>query len=181
MNSTPDSPTYIGQFDAAYRASQPPAVRHLMDMPVDGPTPIDLEAQILARRSLATALASSGYLIDSVIMIDGWDAYFAMFYRQKWSIQSNFMGTDKPIPVSTSLADFPPYQDPVPPITMSSSAVGKDEGNGYFGVVIANLPSGGLSDGQDYTQDPRGEFVYHKSSGPFGTMQWFTKSQTALT
>ena len=173
----PASPSYIGNFDAAYIAHQPTLVQHLMSMPVDGPTPADLAAQFQARQLAAQGLVAQGYLIDSIIMVYGWDPYWAMFYRQAWGISANYLGTTTPIPISTNVADFPPYVVP-PAVTppASTSLVGADLGNGYFGVAKGADVSG-LSDGQSYNSDPRGVFIFHRASNPMGTSQWFTMGQ----
>jgi len=179
MSSQPNpinqtNPTFIGEFDAAYLAHQPPAIQHLMAMPVDGPTQNDLAGQFQARLATAQGLAAQGYLIDSIIMVYGWDPYWAMFYRLAWGIQSTYLGTATPIPNSTNIADFPPFVAPAPPSTGSTSLVGPDLGNGFYGI---NGDVSGLSDGEPYP-DPngRGTFTFHRASNPMGVSQWFTKA-----
>ena len=178
MNPVPAGPTFIGQFDAAYIAHQPTLVQHLMSMPVDGPTLADVSAQFQARQLAAQGLVAQGYLIDSIIMVYGWDPYWAMFYRQVWGISATYLGTTTPIPLSTNIADFPPYVvPPAPPAPApSGSLVGADLGNGYFGVAKGADVSG-LSDGQSYNLDPRGPFIFHRATNPMGTSQWFTVGQ----
>jgi hypothetical protein len=174
----PASPSYIGQFDAAYIAHQPTLVQHLMSMPVDGPTPSDLAAQFQARNLAAQGLQAQGYQIDSIIMIYGWDPYWAMFYRQQWGITANYLGTTTPVKISTNISDFPPYViPPAPPAPpASTSLVGADLGNGFYGVAPGADVSG-LSDGQPYNSDPRGVFIFHRATNPMGTSQWFTMGQ----
>ena len=170
------SPTYAGQFASAYIAHQPPALQHLMAMPLDGPTPADLEAQEQDKLAIANGLAAQGYLIDSIIMVDNWDPFWAMYYRLRWGITASYLGTSTPIPNSTSITDYPPYVPPAPPSPpASSSLVGPDLGNAYFGTAKGADVSG-LSDGQQYTSDPRGTFVFHRASNPMGVSQWFTKA-----
>jgi len=135
-------------FDAAYWASQPPAIAALQGM--DPGT----------RLSTAQQLALSGFIIDVQIMAWGWDAYNTMLARQAYgytwvpsALQQpvevlpgiTFPGlpTYNPNPpypagsivVSTNPADYPPYAPvaPVTPAPASTALVGIN----IFGTVYA--------------------------------------------
>jgi hypothetical protein len=86
------------------------------------------------------------------------------------------------IKVSLDSDAYPPFAPVVapPPVIKPTSAVGLDEGFGYFGAsVLARelYDTGQLSDGQDYTSDPRGTFVFHATDSPFAPEHkslWFS-------
>jgi len=68
--NTTTSPDSESAFDAAYWASQPPAVQQLQYVSPDD------------RTQLATQLANEGYSIDVPIMVWGWDPATTMATRQ---------------------------------------------------------------------------------------------------
>lgn len=75
MTPTSSTPTVQSTFDAAYWASQPPAVAALENI---------VDAQ--ERLSAAMALAISGYVIDVPIMAWGWDPYNVMSLRLSYGL-----------------------------------------------------------------------------------------------
>ena len=164
--------TYQDHFDKVYHDAQPPQVQQLMDMPTDGQDAATLQAQRDAKALVAAGLAAKGFLIDPVIMVYGWDAYWAMDYRSLWGFNQNYLNTKVPIKFSTDVADFPPFVVPSPEAA-PVSAVGADLGGGDFGFN----PKAGvtLTDGQEYTGDPRGTFIFHHAHTPFGDVSFFTK------
>lgn len=91
------------------------------------------------------------------------------------------------IKVSLDSVDYPPFGTvtPPPPPVLTTSAVGVDEGMGYFGATpLARelYDTGQLSDGQTYTSDPRGKFVFHATDSPFAPEHkslWFSPATTA--
>ena len=58
------------QYDAAYLAAQPPAVKTLMGLPGGSP-----------RIAAAQTLVAEGYLVDTTIMVWAWSAYYTMKSR----------------------------------------------------------------------------------------------------
>src|ERR1051326_993122 len=87
----------IAQFDKAYYLSQPPEIRELLDGASGGSynpsqeTPGNSKAPVNpaiatyepeeARLTRAVQLAQKGFIIDTQIMIWGWDAYKVMKLR----------------------------------------------------------------------------------------------------
>ncbi len=133
---------------AIYRDHQPPEILALMDTP-----------DIAARGAKAIELDAKGFVIDTQIMIWGWDAGLVMAMRQQYGypwvpnafqppLQDPFKmlggaSTDltKPWPrsikVSTDAADYPPFNPPTAPAPAPVDAVGFDYGNGRFAVNYA--------------------------------------------
>jgi hypothetical protein len=64
MSDTTATPPTAAEFDAAYKAAQPAAVKELMAMP---------NTNNIAKVALARELATQGYVIDGAIMVWGWD------------------------------------------------------------------------------------------------------------
>jgi hypothetical protein len=76
----------------------------------------------------------------------------------------------------TSWGDYPPFNPPAPVVTapqaLPTSCVGISVGAGYYTAIPACGAT--LKNGQTYSQDPRGPFVYHTAQTPFATTSWFT-------
>ncbi len=93
-------------FDILYWASKPPQLRILPCIPPSGgPDPFS------DRIAQAMALAQSGQIIDTPIMVWGWDPFLTMTLRQSFGYQSVPSAvTNKPIKVSLDPADYPPFK-----------------------------------------------------------------------
>jgi len=195
----------ITQFDRAYYLSQPPELRELLDGATGGSynppgapggnskTPVNPALAAYeseeARQTRAVQLATKGFLIDTQIMIWGWDAYKVMklrlAYGYTWvpsALQPPVQmapGLTQPgstltpydplhpppgaIKVSTNPADFPPFDPPAPPPAVTNDPVGGlNVGNIYYSV-----PGEAYSDGARVS-DARGTFVKHVVIYPFG-------------
>jgi hypothetical protein len=185
------------QFDQAYLAAQPPEIRALMAMPTDS------DAAIQARVTRGAALATKGYGIDAPIMIYGWDAFNAMTERANMGLTwvpsalqpglgmpgqysepgLNTPGTLGPYPatpppgsikVSTTLADYPPFDPPAPPTpapATNSDPVGPQSVGKFYYCTPAGLS---YPDGATYTE-ARGTFLKHVTITPFGRMSYWEK------
>lgn len=157
-------------FNAAYWASQPPAVQALAALSGD------------ARAVQAFALAQSGYVIDVPIMALGSDPYMLMYIRQnvdlqKWvpsGLQNQpddpFAMQRLPIPagaliVSTDPNDFPPFAAPAPvqPAT-TKSPVGPDMGFTFNGKEVFSASATDTRPGGSQFTDASGTYV----KVPFG-------------
>jgi hypothetical protein len=66
-------------FDPIYWAHQPPVVAALAQLPVDVGSPTSS-----GRTSVAIQLATTGYPIDGLIDINGWDPFLTMQMRQQY-------------------------------------------------------------------------------------------------
>jgi len=142
-----------------------------------------------SRTARAIALANKGFLIDTPIMIWGWDPYKVMVLRKQYgytwvpsALQSPVQiapGLSVPgstltpydplhpppgaIKVSTDTADFPPFDPPVAPQPATDDPVGgQNVGNIYYAT-----PGEAYPDGAKFT-DPRGTFLKHVVIYPFG-------------
>lgn len=183
-------------FDSAYWAHQAPPVAALQNMAGDfgAPTPS-------GRTSTAMALATQGYSVDVPIMVWGWDPYLVMLSREQYGYtwvpsalsapvqmapgvaeagQIPYDAANPPagsIKVSLALSDYPPYLSPVsapPPAVPSASCVGVATGAGFYSAINgAGCPA---NDGQVYSGDGRGTFVFHLSVSPFAPngVRWYT-------
>jgi hypothetical protein len=72
MSDTTATPPTAAEFDAAYKAAQPAAVKELMAMP---------NTNNIAKVALARELATQGYVIDGAIMVWGWDPFYVTTQR----------------------------------------------------------------------------------------------------
>jgi len=177
------------QFNAAYWASKPPEVRALDRM----------ESFSSERSAKALELAQAGHIIDTEIEAIGFGNPFdTMRYREmygwKWYpslIMSHYLppGTVVPVEVpgykpytdaapegavkvSTNIADYPPYEKPVPVVVPDLPLVG--------GLMIADLFLGGPGDSQSIpsgyeSTDSRGTFVKVVIANPFGGARYWKK------
>jgi hypothetical protein len=196
-------PTSQSTFDALYLASLPPAVAALFKLPAAS------AARIAAAYQLAKSGTLIDYTVQ-VNGWDAFDIMTdRIALGETWvpsMLQSNLGQPDgiaepgeplqpgqtaydpsKPpagsIKVSVNPADYPPFvpPTPVPTPTPITSAVGINEGAGYYSVTTLGTEmfvSGQLTDGQTYTADPRGTFTFHASPDPFGVNEgdfatWF--------
>jgi hypothetical protein len=182
------------QFDVIYWASKPPAVQALQSMPLDFTDPAPS-----GRTDTAMSLATNGYQIDVPIMSWGWDPLLVMTQREQYGytwVPSALMppvqmapGITEPgeipydpahpptgaILVSTDPADYSPYAAPPSPPPASTSLVGVNEGNGYYSAYPAALQQ--LTQGEQYSGDPRGTFTFHFAPSlfsPGNVTAWFT-------
>jgi hypothetical protein len=182
-------------FDTAYWAHQPPAVAQLNTMTVDVENPT-----ASGRTSTGMSLAAQGYTIDVPIMVWGWDAYLTMEMRVQYGYtwvpsalmspvtmapgvtvpgQASYDPNNPPagaITVSLNLANYPPYAPPpvAVPVVTPTSCVGMSLGAGYYQALTGSNCT--LTNGQLYTQDPRGNFIFHQASPtPFNPngARWF--------
>jgi hypothetical protein len=179
------------EFDQAYRASQPPEIRALMDLE-DGD---DIQNQ--AKIARAVQLAQKGFPVDVPIMVWSWDPYLCMLYRQQYGFTwvpsalqppvnvapgigplGNLPAYDPDHPpagsirVSTNLADYPPFDPPVaPPSTVPiTDPVGlQSVGNLYLSVAGETY-----QDGARFT-NVRGTFLKHVVLTPFGRTNYWEK------
>lgn len=167
------------EFDAIYWASKDPRLQKLTDIPpnVGGVDPF------ADRKTGALALATEGLQVDTQTMVWGWDPYLVMILRQQFSVQTvpSLLNAGL-IKVSLDPADYPAFA-PAPPTPQPApvtSLVGASEGFDSAGVeyFACTLDSRhiGLQDGQSYSGDPRGTFIYHFKLNPFGGSEWFTKA-----
>src|SRR5271154_7344422 len=104
---TNSSDPLAAPFDAAYWASQPPAIQQFRGMSKDDAV------------ALAAELFAAGYLIDYIIMVDGWDPYVTMALRVQggwtWTYSMNqTVTTSSPNNHVPGLADYNP-DPPYPP------------------------------------------------------------------
>lgn len=185
--TTPSTSTVQQTFDNAYWASQSPQVAALNSI-----------SDFTQRSQEALTLAQEGFTIDVPIMVWDWDPYLVMLQRENYGftwvpsmLQSPVSiapGVSQPgtvpynpsappagsIKVSLNLADYPPFNKPVPvqPPSTSTSLVGIDTGAGFYAAVLPGATS--LANGAIYTGDPRGTFTFHTASTPFGSSYWFT-------
>jgi hypothetical protein len=94
----------ILSFDAAYWASQPPAVQALQN--IDDP----------AQRSIAAAqLAASGYQIDTPIMVWGWDPSKVTSLRQEMGYKWVPSAFQTPVAAAPGLSNGSQVYDPTNP------------------------------------------------------------------
>ncbi len=169
-------------FDAAYWASQPPAVRALQGN-TDG--------------SKAASVAILGYTIDTQTMVWGWDPCLVMSLRKgfgyTWvpnALQAGVQmapGNTSPgnlipydpnnppagaIKVSTDAADFKPFDPPPPPkapVVITNPVGAQSFGNIYLAVAGDASP-----DGTTFT-DERGTFIKRMVATPFGRNVYWEK------
>lgn len=187
----------LSTFDTAYWLSFDPKVQALRNIPVDVNMP-----ETGGRTKTAMSLATEGFVIDVPIMVWGWDAYLTMTLREQYGytwVPSALMPPVQMAPgvpplagmapydpnnppkgaimVSVNPAAYPPFEKPVLPIPPGTptSLVGINEGAGYYQAFPQAIAQ--LQDGEEYTADPRGKFIFHKSQSPFapnGVSAWFT-------
>lgn len=173
---TPDNASFI----RAYWLSQPSVLRTAFSSP--NPSPTDQNARSLK----AAALASQGYVIDAPIMVFGWDACQAMYYRKAFgltwvpsalqpAVDVQTYNPAKPpagsIKVSTDAKDYPPFDPPAPaaPTPAITSYVGPQIGGCIYGSVTGD-PS---ADGAQVTRNDQ-TFTKHKTTTPFATVSYYT-------
>lgn len=96
-----DSVTSDLSFDAAYWASQPPAVQALQN--IDDPT---------QRALAASQLAASGYQIDTPIMVWGWDPSKVTTLRQDMGYTWVPSAFQSPVPAAPGLSNGTASYDP---------------------------------------------------------------------
>jgi hypothetical protein len=193
------APAAQSAFNAAYWASFPPQVAALQGMAVDANAPSPG-----GRTITAMGLATQGFIIDTPIMIWGWDPYLTMTYRQQFGftwVPSALQaaptiapGVSQPgvqpynpnnpppgsIKVSTNLADYPPYSVP-PPAQAITQLVGAQivpGVNKYFPVYGDTSPAG------TFFTDSRGKFEKFSTppAGPMGMnpSYWWELIQPAM-
>jgi hypothetical protein len=190
----------INQFDAAYWASQPPELREL-NVVTQKPSGENVDDQ-LVRQDRAVQLAAKGFIIDTQIMIWGWDPYKVMKLRIQYGYTWVPSALQPPVQIAPGLtvpgstlipydplhpplgtikvsinpADFPPFDPPPPPTphpANESPVGGMNLGNIYYAV-----PGEVYLDGAKFT-DSRGTFVKHVVINPFGrTGYWELLSST---
>ncbi|HMD48984.1 MAG TPA: hypothetical protein VKG79_07795 [Bryobacteraceae bacterium] len=185
------------QFDQAYLAAQPPEIQALMAMDASS------NDAVSTRVTQGAALAAKGFLIDVPIMIYAWDAYLCMTERQDLGMtwvpsalmpglgaangytmpgippqpgQIAYDPANPPpgaIKVSTSPADYAPFDPPAPPppTPVNSDPVGPQSvGNLYLSTPLGNT----YPDGAMYTE-ARGTFLKHVTITPFGRTHYWEK------
>jgi hypothetical protein len=179
------TPVTQASFDAAYWASKPPAVAALQTQ------------NCPARTAQALSLAAQGYTIG-LIEADCYDPYQFMSIAAQFGYtwlptvlmppvqlapgltQPGVQAYDPANPpagaITVSLVPPAPFNPPpVPkPVATPKSCVGSSLGAGFYAALSGVGCS--LSDGQTYTADPRGAFVYHKTATPFGSSVWFNST-----
>lgn len=161
-------------FNSAYWLAQPPEVRALPGMP-DEP-----------RNARALELAAQGVVVDLQIHVWRWDPFTTMYLRREYGytwtpslLQPTvtlapglwFPGMPqydaKNIPpgaikVSTSVADFPPFDPPkpAPPPVGNAKPVCSPAipGNDGVGSLWLSCPGEAFATGSEFT-DPRGTFL----------------------
>jgi hypothetical protein len=99
--SATDSVNSELSFDAAYWASQPPAVQALQN--IDDPT---------QRAVAASQLAASGYQIDTPIMVWGWDPSKVTTLRQDMGYTWVPSAFQSPVPAAPGLSNGTASYDP---------------------------------------------------------------------
>jgi hypothetical protein len=95
------------QYSKAYLAAQPKAVQELMAMPGG-----------MNRVNMAAQLAEKGYLIDSTIMVQAWDAYQTMKSRIQFGytwVPSYLQPPIQEAPGDTQPGGPPPYDAAIMP------------------------------------------------------------------
>lgn len=142
----------VNAFDAAYKASQPPAIQALMMM--DGS---NLPDGTNPKYNVGIQLAMKGYAVDKEIMIWGWDPYARMWGRGGDGPSNKAMNLTTPditgqvqLIVSTDPADFPPFQGPVPVVDPAATYIDRPYSVAYIGApwyptkqtITDNLPDG---------------------------------------
>jgi hypothetical protein len=171
------------QFNAAYWASQPMEIQTLHN---SGNPALNLTAEY-------GRLATTGFVIDKTIMIDGMDPWKVMnlraFYGFTWvpnALQPPVQlapGLGMPgavtydarnpppgsIKVSTDLADYPPFLKPVPvPGPSTTPIVGVQS----WGNIYLTVP-GDTSPGGTVFTDSRGTFVKRVVNAIFGQSSYW--------
>jgi len=173
------------EFDKAYWAAQPPEARAL---------PAVDEFELRVKR--AAELAAKGFVIDVPIMVWGWDPYLVMKMRSDYgytwvpsALQPNISvapGVTQPgsvpydpthapegsIRVSTNIADYPPFDPPVPPAQQNTS--GDPVGLQSLGNLYLSVPGEVYPDGAKFS-DARGTFLKHVALTPFGRSNYWEK------
>lgn len=172
-------------FDKVYWASQPPELRAL-------PSIDDFQ-----QRSLRAAdLAAKGFTVDVPIMVWSWDPYLVMTMRTDYgytwvpsALQPNirvapsvaqpgavaYDPTRAPtgsIRVSTDVAQYPPFNPPVP--TPAQSSDGDPVGIQSLATLFLSVPGETYPDGAKFT-DARGTFLKHVTFTPFGRTNYWEK------
>jgi hypothetical protein len=146
-----------------------------------------------ARTAAALSLATQGYTIG-LIEADCYDPYQFMAIAAQFGYtwlptvlmapvqlapgltQPGVQPYDPANPpagaILVSLVPPPPYNPPPAPkpVAQPKSCVGASLGAGYF----AALSGCNLTNGQSYSIDPRGTFVFHSVATPFGSSVWFS-------
>jgi len=172
-------------FDKAYWASQPTEVRGL--------PAIDDQDQ---RTRRAAELATKGYTIDVPITVWGWDPYLVMKLRTEFgytwvpsALQPSVTmapGLSAPgaipydpknpppgsIRVSTNIADYPPFDPPVP--VQQAAATNDPVGFQSVGVLYLTVVGENYPDGAKFS-DARGTFLKHVAFTPFGRSTYWEK------
>lgn len=186
-------------FNSAYRASQPPAIRQMMSIADAG-----------MRTQRAQELALSGYIIDAPIMVWGGDPYVTMALREEYGYTwvPNAMQAPLPIAprlntpnvpvydpnkppagsifVSTNPAAFPEWVDPTPVAPapspkFTSDYIGPLAGFGWNYSVLPGdpTPDAKVVEHAGNENAPPGFYMKHTSStlSPFGMMktEWYQK------
>jgi hypothetical protein len=184
--STTQQDTTQQLFDAAYWASQPPAVQALQA--ITDPT---------QRAIQAATLAAGGFTIDVPITVWGWDPYLVMTMRAQFGYTwvpsalqppvSIAPGIAQPgvvpynpldpppgsINVSTNLADYPPFTPPPPP-TPLTPASDDPVGLQAVGNIYLSVRGETYQNGATFT-DSRGTFQKHLVATPFGLNAYWQK------
>lgn len=170
----------LAEFDALYWASKAPQLKALTDIP----PVLGSEDPYSDRKTAGIGLAQQGLVVDVQTMIWGWDPYLIMTLRTQFGIGA-VASVLNVAPIKTSLdpADYPPFTPGtgIPSQPPAASLVGPSEGIGPDGIEVfacnfsaAHSP---LKNGDTYTGDTRGQFVYHAQEDQGGTIsQWFTKA-----
>lgn len=172
-------------FDKAYWAAQTPEVRAL--------GAIDDLAQRIKR---GAELATKGFTVDVPVMVWGWDPYLVMKMRSDFGYtwvpsalqpavtiapgisQPGTISYDPSRPpagsirVSTNIADYPPFDPPVPP--PPHPAQDGPVGLQNLGTLYYSVPGEVYPDGAQFT-DTRGTFLKHVVFTPFGRTNYWEK------
>lgn len=145
--NTPEQDLMLG-FVKAYWAAQPPAVRAFQHMPNSNP---DGTVSSL-RGELAVALTQQGYDVDLPIMVWDWNPYWIMQIRENEGVTNPMYLNGKPIHVSSSQANYPPFDPPAAPEPAPDTrVVGRYTGflNWYFSTEAGKDVPNGRSVSQD--------------------------------
>lgn len=167
-------------FDPVYWLSKPPEVRKLE---------INTTPDNDVRKARAIELALRGFQIDVPIMVWGWDPWKVMHLRQEFGYTwvpnalqapvgaapgltgpgiTPYDPNNPPggaIRVSTSIADYPPFDPPVAAPSMPQAFV--PVGTQSLGNLYYSTKGDTHLDGEKYS-DTRGTFIKHIYVTPFG-------------
>ena len=177
------------EFDKAYWLSKPTEVQALQYLEPNSNEALDLGVK----------LATAGFEIDKVIMVNGLDPYRIMQMRKMlgYTWVPRFLQPDIPLApglsapgsgwteydpvnppkgavvVSCNINDYPPFNPPKvdpPAVEPSAARPGVPEGGPYYGVLRGDTSPDGT-----VFKDSTGVYVKHIQLSPFGKSAWWVK------